>query len=122
MDSTRAGVGQPNRMVDVSQYIAAKLVGFDADGYDEAWSRADHDSELPWEVAAVSPVTVPESVLAPIARAVELAANKKRPRPIFGKFAAIGLPMMAAGYVTDTPAISLVTGAIGAVAAVLPIG
>lgn len=108
----------------MSQYIAAKLVGFDADEYDEAWSRAEHDSELPWEVAAVAPVAVPESVLAPIARAVELAAGNahRRSRPLFGKAAFAWVPMMVVGYVTDTPALSLLTGACESLASSLPVG
>ncbi len=102
-------------MVDVSEYIAAQLCGFDAASDEEAWSIADHASSLPWETAAVARVTLPDAAVkatTPVAQAAQ--ADSRFHRPILGKFALLGVPLLAYGYLTDQSAIGAAVSVLSA--------
>lgn len=100
-------------------YVAAALVGVEAESQDEAWDRAANEADLPWEIAACVPqVTAHKAVEALVdatSQGTPLEVVRAR-RPLFGKFSIVAIPAMVGAYYADTSVIGAVTGAFAALA------
>jgi hypothetical protein len=105
----------------MSGFVAAALVGLEAETQDEAWDRAQHEENLPWEVAACVPQITAHKAVETIVEAtsgsgphLELTIAR---RPLFGKFSLVAAPLIAYGALVDASgaraAAALVAGAIG---------